>query len=121
MDDKLYEGLRFDFYGELLSDKQKTILDYYYNDDYSLAEIGALLEMTRQGVFDAVKRANRQMEDFEAKLGLLNRHLKNRDLLRGITDEITKLTESEFVKNNPEIKSEIITIKNGIDEIIEGY
>ncbi|MGL4546775.1 sigma factor-like helix-turn-helix DNA-binding protein, partial [Eubacterium aggregans] len=43
MEEKVLEQLRFDFYGELLSERQKTILDYYYNDDYSLAEIGDIL------------------------------------------------------------------------------
>jgi len=67
------EQLYYDFYGELLSDRQKTVLDYYYNDDCSIAEIAELTRMTRQGAYDACKRGRKQMEAYEKKLGLVGR------------------------------------------------
>ncbi len=61
MEKNVLERLLFDFYGELLTDKQKMIMDYYYNDDYNLAEIGDVVHVTRQGVYDVVKRSKATM------------------------------------------------------------
>lgn len=63
-------SLLFDYYGECLSDKQREIFDYYYNEDFSLAEVAENLGITRQGVRDFVKRTEQQLLEYEAKLGL---------------------------------------------------
>lgn len=60
-----------DIYGGLLTEKQRAFLEYYYNDDLSLAEIAENEGITRQGVYDIVKRAKDQLVNFEEKL-LLN-------------------------------------------------
>ena len=62
-----------DFYGSLLGEKQRRLFSRYYDDDLSLAEIAELEGMTRQGVRDAVKRAETQLLEMEAKLGLARR------------------------------------------------
>ena len=62
-----------DFYGSLLGEKQRRLFSRYYDDDLSLAEIADLEGMTRQGVRDAVKRAESQLLEMEAKLGLAKR------------------------------------------------
>ncbi|MDD4690770.1 YlxM family DNA-binding protein [Eubacterium aggregans] len=121
MEEKVLEQLRFDFYGELLSERQKTILDYYYNDDYSLAEIGDILGITRQGIHDAYKRAKGLMADYEEKLGLVARYTKSRELLTDITDEISKLLGDERISKNPEVLSEMTRLKEDIEEVIEGF
>lgn len=59
----------FDFYGEMLTQKQKDFLNYYYNDDLSLSEIAENEGITRQGVRDAIKRAEAQLYDMEERLG----------------------------------------------------
>ena len=59
----------FDIYGEMLTEKQRDFLNYYYNDDLSLAEIAENEGITRQGVRDAIKRAETQLYDMEARLG----------------------------------------------------
>ena len=56
MDKKLTVSLLLDFYGQVLSEKQFQIMDYYYNDDLSLREISEILGITRQGVHDTIKR-----------------------------------------------------------------
>ncbi len=68
-----------DFYGELLTENQAKVLDLYYNEDLSLAEIAEPLGITRQGVRDSIKRGEKQLYDLEEKLGLANRFkdLKN--------------------------------------------
>ena len=59
-----------DFYGDLLTEKQRDSLDFYYNEDLSLGEIGANLGISRQGVRDNIKRAEAVLYEMEEKLGL---------------------------------------------------
>ena len=62
-----------DFYGDMLTEKQHAFLNYYYNDDLSLSEIAANEGLTRQGVRDAIKRAESQLYDMGARVGLVSR------------------------------------------------
>lgn len=62
-----------DFYGDMLTPKQREFLDYYYNEDLSLSEIAANVGITRQGVRDAIKRAECQLIEMEERLGLVKR------------------------------------------------
>ena len=66
----------FDFYGELLTERQKEFFDLYYNEDLSLAEIAENEGITRQGVRDSIKRAEAQMLEMEERLGLARRFRK---------------------------------------------
>lgn len=70
MDKKLQISLLLDFYGSMLSEKQKEIMDYYYNDDLSLSEVADNIGITRQGVHDVIKRTEAAVFDMEEKLGL---------------------------------------------------
>lgn len=60
----------FDFYGEILSEKQQLAVELYYNDDLSLSEIASQLGISRQGVRDSLKRSETALYDMEEKLGL---------------------------------------------------
>ncbi len=79
----------FDIYGEMLTQKQQDFISYYYNDDLSLAEIAENEGITRQGVRDAIKRAEAQLFSFEEHLGLHERLEKTKSGLA----EIRELTE----------------------------
>ena len=59
-----------DFYGDMLTDTQREVVDAYYNEDLSLAEIAQDRDITRQGVRDAIKRAEQQLLEMEERLGL---------------------------------------------------
>lgn len=63
----------FDFYGELLTAKSKDVLTLYCMDDLSLGEIAEELSISRQGVYDAVKRSEKTLEKYDAQLKLLDR------------------------------------------------
>lgn len=63
-------SLLLDFYGDILTEKQRDVVALYYNEDLSLAEIAENEGITRQGVRDAIKRAEFQMLELEEKLGL---------------------------------------------------
>lgn len=91
---KNYElAVLFDFYGDMLTDKQKSFLDYYYNDDLSLSEIAENEGITRQGVRDAIKKAEQQLVDAEAKLGFAARDRLMRESLGQIIEYTDKITD----------------------------
>ena len=66
-------GYLLDFYGDVLPDRKREVLDYYYNDDLSLAEIAEEIGISRQGVRDIIKKAEDQLLFYEEKLGLAAR------------------------------------------------
>ena len=69
----------YDFYGDLLTEKQQEVIELYYNEDLSLAEIAAHSRITRQGVRDSIKRAEAQLLEMEERLGLAKRFREMRD------------------------------------------
>jgi predicted DNA-binding protein YlxM (UPF0122 family) len=79
-----------DFYGALLTDKQQTILKCYFHDDYSLSEIASEFQISRQAVYEHLKRAEQVLEDYENKLRLVVKH----ELLEtGLTRLSTQIAE----------------------------
>ena len=85
---KNYEmAVLIDFYCEMLTAKQRDFLEYYYNDDLSLSEIAENEGITRQGVRDAIKRAEAQLLSFEEHLGLYERN----EALKSGLEEISEL------------------------------
>ncbi|MBD7967181.1 YlxM family DNA-binding protein [Paenibacillus gallinarum] len=67
-------NLLFAFYETLLTEKQQTFLKYYFHDDFSLGEIAGEFEISRQAVYEHIKRAEQVLEMYENKLGLLDKH-----------------------------------------------
>ncbi|MGM9637891.1 MAG: sigma factor-like helix-turn-helix DNA-binding protein [Eubacteriales bacterium] len=66
----MYISLLLEFYGSLLSERQREIVGYTVNDDLSLSEIAEITGITRQGVRDAICKATAQLEAYEEKLGM---------------------------------------------------
>lgn len=71
--DKLRMTMLFDFYGDLLTDKQREYYDLYHNEDLSLSEIAENVGITRQGVRDIIVRAEHTLLETEQKTGLIGR------------------------------------------------
>ena len=116
---KNYEmAVLIDFYGEMLTEKQRSFLEYYYNDDLSLSEIAENEGITRQGVRDAIKRAESQMLEMEERLGLAERFSEVSKKLKEIikcTDKITQYNirhgiSKEINDYSLEIKSAALTL-----------
>ncbi len=77
MDDStVMRSMLFDFYGELLTEKQREYFDLHYNEDLSLAEIAEQGGISRQGVWDMIRRAETAMKEYEAKTGLIKRFIE---------------------------------------------
>lgn len=66
-------GFLLDFYGDVLSERKRTVLDYYYNNDMSLAEIAEEIGISRQGVRELIKKSGDELLFYEEKLGLAKR------------------------------------------------
>lgn len=75
-----------DFYGDMLTETQREMVEAYYDQDLSLSEIAEDRDITRQGVRDAVKRAEQQLLDMEEKLGLARRFQNMQEKLTLICD-----------------------------------
>lgn len=115
MVEKLVEiGMLFDFYGKLLSERQYSAIDLYYINDLSLAEIGEELSITRQGVFDSLKRGEQNLYKFEKKLKLVKKFHSNYKSIRDIidcTEEIMQdLNSLENNNINKDIKDRVFLI-----------
>ncbi|HET7657851.1 MAG TPA: putative DNA-binding protein [Bacillales bacterium] len=77
----------FDFYGSLLTSKQRDYMQLYYFDDYSLGEIAEQFDVSRQAVYDTLRRTETMLEEFEEKLALLTKFQRRSELL----DELKQL------------------------------
>ncbi|MDF2928377.1 MAG: putative DNA-binding protein [Anaerospora sp.] len=84
-------GLLFDFYGALLTDKQQYCLEMHFLRDLSLSEIADELSVSRQAVHDISRRAEQILEEYEAKLKLVERYQRERNLLGEIYSLINNL------------------------------
>ena len=72
-------ALLYDFYGDMLTDRQKEFYDLYYNEDLSLAEIAENYGITRQGVRDVIVRAEAVLTELEDKTGIVKRFLRMKE------------------------------------------
>lgn len=98
--EKLVEvGILFDYYGKLLSEKQYQAVELYYIHDLSLAEIGEELNITRQGVFDTLKRSEQKLYHYEEILGLVRKFNKSQDTIREILKVAKELQDYGDMKN----------------------
>ena len=80
-------NLLMDCYLDLLTDKQKDYLNLYYGEDLSLSEIADELDVSRNAVFDNLKRAVHLLEDYEDKLHLLEKHQERMELIDRIKED----------------------------------
>jgi len=79
-----------DFYGQLLTDRMRSILELHFAEDMSLAEIAEQENISRQAVHDAITRGRRALEEYEAKLGLIQRFMNQKLVIRDAVEALDK-------------------------------
>ena len=95
----------YDFYGDVLTDRQKEFYDLYYNEDLSLAEIAENNGITRQGVRDVIVRAEAILTDLEDKTGLIKRFKEMQPHIKTIlhaAEQLSFLNDSKY--NDPALE-----------------
>ena len=97
-------SILLDFYGSILSERQFEIMDYYYNDDLSLAEIASEVGISRQGVRDALKKAENIITEIEEKLELADKFYQINDQINDIKKNLESILPLEDVKKSETIK-----------------
>ena len=107
--------LLFDYYGDMLTDRQRMCLDLRYNQDLSLAEIAEELGVSRQGVHDNIIRAEAHLAKMEAKTGCVRRYLQSREAMLSIlkTAETLKVHADSTVRA---AAAQIIEAASSIEE-----
>jgi predicted DNA-binding protein YlxM (UPF0122 family) len=117
-------SILFDYYGLLLTEKQRRIFTLYHEDNLSLSEIGDELALSKQGVHDALKKAEAMLEDYEGKLKLIEDSRINQQLSKEIKTSINNilvnLKQSETgisLSNNINISNEAAMAANSNSEI----
>lgn len=115
MDKILMITLLYDFYGELLTDKQKSVIELYYLNDLSLNEIAGDHNITRQAVLDMIKRTEKVLMQYEDKLRLVDKYLKQKDRLKTAVDKLDIVIKD----NGLEYIDDMTLVKEMIAEILD--
>ena len=87
------QSMLLDFYGELLTEKQRECYDLHYNEDLSLSEIAQQCGISRQGVWDNIKRAEDSLRDIEEKTGLIRRFGETEEALSKLRKKMELIGE----------------------------
>ena len=85
----------YDYYGDLLTERQRECFELRYNQDLSLGEIGQELGISRQGVFDNLSRTEQQLRNMELKTGCVRRDLLCRKAIESVYDAAQQLKVHE--------------------------
>ena len=112
LDEIVTLSILYDFYGELLSDHKKQIFEDYVLNDLSLSEIAAEQGISRQGVYDIVKRCTQELKEYETKLSLASRFQSIKE----------KLTQMKMIVANATMAQDITdinTITTLADDILK--
>lgn len=113
--DALEMTLLYDYYGELLTERQRMCFDLYHNQDFSLSEIAQELQVSRQGVYDNLSRAEALLRNMEEKTGCVRRDLRNRKMVQQI------LTAAQQLELHPDthvkaLAQQIVSAARGLEE-----
>lgn len=114
MDKNIEISLLFDFYGQLLSPKQREAVALYYNDDLSLSETAMEMGITRQGVRDLVKRSEAELYEYERKLGLYKRFEQVGEYAQQVRTLAQEIVHSDA--QSAEVAQKIISLTDKLEQ-----
>lgn len=114
-DKTLMRTMLLDFYGELLTPKQRNCFNMHYNEDLSLAEIAEVLDISRQGARDLIVRAEATLSETEEKIGLVKRFSEQQLVLGKMETQLKELlcqTEGKAAEKVKKLLSELDSIRD---------
>ena len=103
--DALEMTLLFDYYGDLLTQRQKLCFDMRHNQDFTLGEIAEELNISRQGVHDNLTRAEALLRNMEEKTGFVRRDLSNRRAIKTVVES------ANVLKGHPDDSVKALAVK----------
>lgn len=113
--DALEMTLLFDYYGDLLTERQRMCFDLRHNQDMSLGEIAEELQVSRQGVHDNLSRAEALLRNMEAKTGCVRRDLQCRKVVQNVLDTAGKLVDYQDIQVS-DLARQIIAAAQALEE-----
>ncbi|WP_026475975.1 YlxM family DNA-binding protein [Alkaliphilus transvaalensis] len=108
----------FDFYSQLLTERQREMIDLYYNQDFSLGEIAETFEISRQAVYDTIKRTEKILYEYEDKLKLNQLFTSKEEAIQKALDQVAHL-EDEIQQDAPKegLKEHLEVIKSLLTDL----
>ncbi len=119
IDNMAYESLLYDFYGVLLTDKQREVMELYHEENYSIVEIAKELKVSKQAIYENLRKSDAILRNYEAKLGLMLSLLRTRELIESVEGKIDGLISSPELAENSKVKEGLLEIRgmiSGLDE-----
>lgn len=107
MEKKVEVSMLLQIYGELLTEKQYRVIDYYYNEDLSLSEIAENEEITRQGVRDIIKKGEKKLFEYEEKLLFMKKTINQEKLVQHILVNLNKIQKDSSDQKVTNILEEV--------------
>jgi predicted DNA-binding protein YlxM (UPF0122 family) len=115
-------ALLLDIYGKLLTPRQRDVMDLYYNYDLSLGEIAQANNISRQGVYDLIKRGEQALYNLDKKLCCYKQQIILEDRINDIIytlDYISQLPDQDFVQAQEEVKNKLIKVKQQLLTLLD--
>ena len=91
MENNVKISILLEIYGNLLTEKQRALLENYYNNDLSLSEIAENEQITRQAVRDNLKKGENKLFEYEEKLGIMKKAKVQEEQIAKVLSELTKI------------------------------
>lgn len=114
-DGRLMRSMLLDFYGELLTEKQRQCYDMHYNDDFSLSEIAEQSGISRQAVWLNIRRAEEAMNEMEEKLGVVRRAINRREEFKELEKLALELSETVSGERGKKLSRELYDRLNALE------
>lgn len=112
IEERIELSILYDFYGALLKENQQRMFEASILEDYNFTEIASEEGISRQGVYDAIKRASKQLRSYEEKLGLVAKFQKQKVLVQDLREQLSNLE----IPANDKHWQEVLRI---LEEILE--
>ena len=109
----------FDFYGDVLTDRQKEFYDLYYNEDLSLGEIAENYGITRQGVRDVIVRAEAVLTELEDKTGLIKRFHSMKAQLEQVFQDARRIAQLAAAQDSEELETLALRVRDTADALLK--